>query len=149
METYRLGYFKVLKTKIFNAIIDTNILLLSIRYGTDIIEAIEDALLAKCEVHVPEIVIKELQRKMNEGGFKERKEAKRALEIVKNKLHVLKHDEITYSKADDIVLTLAMQQKAILISNDKELRRRAKRLSIPTGRLDIKSKRIIIEGVFE
>ncbi|RLG72099.1 MAG: ribonuclease VapC, partial [Thermoprotei archaeon] len=45
----------------------------------------------------------------------------------------------------DIILSLTSRERGILITNDRELRRKARRLNIPVGFLNIEEKRVIVE----
>jgi len=142
MEAYRLGYVKVLK----KVIIDSNILIQSVKYGISIKEAIEEALTMHCKIYVPEAVIKELNRKAKHGKFLEKKLAEKALSIIREQgINVLKHENLEHVKTDDIILSLTSRERGILITNDRELRRKARRLNVPVGFLNIEEKRIIIE----
>jgi|GEM_PF-1264049 len=142
MEAHRLGYVKILK----KVIIDSNILMQSIKYGINIKQAVEDALIMRCEIYVPEIVVKELKRKARHGKFLEKKLAEKALQVIQEqKINILKHEIPEHVKTDDIILSLTSRERGILITNDRELRRKARRLNIPVGFLNIEEKRVIVE----
>ncbi len=142
MEAHRLGYVKILK----KVIIDSNILMQSIKYGINIKQAVEDALIMRCEIYVPEIVVKELKRKARHCKFLEKKLAEKALQVIQEqKINILKHEIPEHVKTDDIILSLTSRERGILITNDRELRRKARRLNIPVGFLNIEEKRVIVE----
>lgn len=139
-----MGYFKILNK--IKVIVDSNILLQSARYGIDVKESIEEALTALCDICVPKAVVHELENKAKYGKPSERKAAKRALEAIsKSKAVVIEHENLKNMKTDDIILTLALKEKCVLITNDRELRRKARRIGIPVGFLNIEEKRVIVE----
>ena len=144
METYRLGYFKILSK--IKVIVDSNILLQSVRYGIDVKESVEEALTTLCDIYIPKAVIHELENKAKYGKPSERKAAKRALEAISRMgAVIIEHENFKNMKTDDIVLALALNEKCVLITNDRELRKKAKRIGIPVGFLNIEEKRIIVE----
>ena len=127
-------------------LVDSNILLQSVKYGIDIKEAIEEALTATCEICVPQAVVKELENKAKHGRFLEKRLAERALELInQRKFTIVQHENLKGIRVDDIVLTLASQGRYILITNDRELRRKARKLHIPVGLLNIEEKRVKID----
>jgi len=140
-----LGSSKILKYRI---IVDTNILLQSVRHNIDLFEKLGEALLAKFEILIPDVVIKELEKLRNKGRPIERKEATLILNLVKDKVKIVSARQ-TFSKIDDALLSLAIDHRAILLTNDRELRRKARLLRVPVARLNIKERRIYVEGVFD
>ncbi len=140
-----MGSSKILKYRI---IVDTNILLQSVRHNIDLFEKLGEALLAKFEILIPDVVIKELEKLRNKGRPIERKEATLILNLVKDKVKIVSARQ-TFSKIDDALLSLAIDHRAILLTNDRELRRKARLLRVPVARLNIKERRIYVEGVFD
>lgn len=145
MEANRLGSAKILK---YRVVVDTNILLQSVRNNIDLFEKLADVLVAKFEIIVPEVVVKELENLRSKGRSVERREAELVLKTVINKSKIVPVSK-QYSKVDDALLSVAIDYNAILLTNDKELRRRARLLRIPTARLNIKKRKVIVEGVFD
>ncbi len=145
MEANRLGSTKILK---YRVVVDTNILLQAVRNNIDLFEKLADALVAKFEIIIPEVVVKELENLISKGRPVERKEAELVFKTVINKSKIVPVSE-HYSKVDDALLSVAIDYNAILLTNDKELRRRARLLRIPVARLNIKKRRVFVEGVFD
>jgi len=145
VEANRLGSAKILK---YRVVVDTNILLQSVRNNIDLFEKLADVLVAKFEIIVPEVVVKELENLRSKGRSVERREAELVLKTVINKSKIVPVSK-QYSKVDDALLSVAIDYNAILLTNDKELRRRARLLRIPTARLNIKKRKVIVEGVFD
>jgi len=140
-----LGSSKILKYKV---IVDTNVLLQSVRHNIDLFEKLGEALLAKFEVLLPDLVIKELENLRTKGRLIERKEATLILNLIKDRVRIISTKQ-SFSKIDDALLSLAIDYGAILLTNDRELRRKARLLRVPVARLNIKEGRIYVEGVFD
>ncbi len=145
MEVNRLGSTKVLK---YRVVVDTNILLQAVRNNIDLFEKLADALVAKFEIIVPEVVVRELENLRSKGRPIERREAELVFKTVISKSRIVPVRE-QYSRVDDAILSVALDYNAILLTNDKELRRRARLLRIPVARLNIKGRRVFVEGVFD
>ncbi len=140
-----MGSSKILKYKV---IVDTNVLLQSVRHNIDLFEKLGEALLAKFEVLLPDLVIKELENLRTKGRLIERKEATLILNLIKDRVRIISTKQ-SFSKIDDALLSLAIDYGAILLTNDRELRRKARLLRVPVARLNIKEGRIYVEGVFD
>jgi len=145
VEANRLGSAKILK---YRVVVDTNILLQAVRNNIDLFEKLADALVAKFEVIVPEVVVRELENLRSKGRHIERREAELVFKTVISKSRIVPVRE-QYSRVDDAILSVAVDYNAILLTNDKELRRRARLLRIPVARLNIKERRVFVEGVFD
>ncbi len=145
MEANRLGSIKVLK---YRVVVDTNILLQAVRNNIDLFEKLADALLAKFEIIVPEVVVKELEKLRKKGRPIERREAELVFKTIINKSRIVSVKE-QYSRADDAILSVTIDYNAILLTNDRELRRKARLLRIPVARLNIRERRVSVEGVFD
>jgi rRNA-processing protein FCF1 len=85
-------------------------------------------LLGSYEVVVPSKIIEELKFLCEQGKGKKKKYAKPALLLIKNYKIVTDKSE----KADDAVLNTAKKLNGVILSNDKELKKRAKKEKIKT-----------------
>jgi len=85
-------------------------------------------LLGNYEVVVPSKIIEELKFLCEKGRGKQKQYAKPALSLIKNYKIVINKSE----KADDAVLNTAKKLNGIILSNDKELKKRAKKEKIKT-----------------
>ena len=84
-------------------------------------------LLGKYKIIVPSSVYEELLFLSKKGKGRKKRLAVPALELIKN------YDRInTDGKADDDVLKLAIKYDALVCTNDRELRKRAKKNSLKT-----------------
>ena len=112
-------------------VLDTNALLMVFQFGLHLESELE-RLLGIFEILIPSSVIAEL-RSINAPN------AKAALALTE-KYHVMDVD----GRGDEAVLDLAVQENAVLVSNDKELCRQAKEKGLEIVRLRQK-KYLIIE----
>jgi rRNA-processing protein FCF1 len=85
-------------------------------------------LLGRYEVVVPSKIIEELKFLCEQGKGKQKQYAKPALLLIKNYKIVIDKSE----KADDAVLNTAKKLNGVILSNDKELKKRAKKEKIRT-----------------
>lgn len=85
-------------------------------------------LLGSYEVVVPSKIIEELKFLCKKGKGKQKQFAKPALSLIENYKIVFDKSE----KADDAVLYTAKKLNGVILSNDKELKKRAKKEKIKT-----------------
>ena len=85
-------------------------------------------LLGNYEVVVPSKIIEELKFLYEKGKGKQKQFAKPALSLIENYKIVIDKSE----KADDAVLYTAKKLNGVILSNDKELKKRAKKEKIKT-----------------
>jgi len=110
-------------------VLDTSVLLM-IYEGVDVIEKLDEALGARCEYYVTEGVIKELIRLSTIHQGRKGRAARLALEYLKGKVNVLYTRE-DFPVADEEIENVVMSIKGFIVAtNDKELRRRLKRLGV-------------------
>lgn len=94
-------------------VLDTNALLMPFQFNIDLVNELQ-RLLGAIDIHVPEICLYELE------NIRDRK-ASVALEFAQQfKI------EPSVGRGDDAVLALAGELRAVLVTNDADLRRRAK-----------------------
>jgi hypothetical protein len=85
-------------------------------------------LLGNYEIVVPSKIVEELKILNEKGKGKKKQFAKPALKLVKNYKIVID----TSKNADDAVLNIAKKLNGVVFSNDKELKKRAKKEKIKT-----------------
>ncbi len=113
-------------------ILDTNILVYSAKQKVDLVSAIKQELGTTVTIVVPNLVLKELEilkEKAKKGSDKQA--AKLALQIIK--FSKLKQVRLEEGHTDKQILTWAKENKAIILTNDSEFRRKLKAEKIPTG----------------
>jgi len=95
-------------------------------------------ILGSFEIVVPSSVYRELVFLSKNGKGRKKRLAKPALDLIKNYWVV-----DTKADADDAVLNLALKLHGIVLTNDKELRKRAKQKSLKTIYLRGKHKLVL------
>jgi len=94
-------------------------------------------ILGKFHIVVPSSVFDELVRLSKKGRGRKIRLAKPALNLIKN------YEKVeTFENADDAVLNLALKFNGIVVTNDKELRRRVKERSLKT--IYLRSKHTLV-----
>ncbi len=117
-------------------LLDTNALTIPYQFRIDIFQEIEKQI-PKPEYVTLESVVKELERIDDKKASKMAKQLIKAygIKIVREK-----------GKTDDALLRYAKKENAVLFTNDKELRVRAKKAEVKTAYMRQK-KRIFVEGM--
>lgn len=105
---------------------DTSFLMIPGMYGVNIIDELERVTEDKFVLLVPTAVVGELERIAEKKSAKERAAARIALEIVKKWGKVIKAD----GPADEVIIKLAA--KRAVGTGDRELRKKLRRMGIPT-----------------
>ena len=127
MEADRSG-----KDKVKAAVLDTNVLIYIFTQKADVLDQLRE--LGFRKFLIPERVYEELRNLCISLTGKERKAAKLALKLIES----CKECEVVESEAvgtDSALLQVAKKYNATLITNDKNLRRRANEEGIETGYL--------------
>ncbi len=109
---------------------DTNMLMLFGK-GINIFDQIEELLLSKPEYYVLNHVVYELERISREGGVKERKAARLALEVVEKRCRVIDVEKPSNRGVDDLIIEVAVKEGFIVATCDRELRRRLRKRGVP------------------
>jgi len=107
-------------------VLDTNALMMPYQFGINIEKELS-RLLGICRIIVPRTVVEEIEKLAEQGGEMGRA-AKLGLSIIKKRGFRLMETE---NKGDDGVLETAVKMDAAIVTNDKELKRRAKELNLP------------------
>ncbi len=118
-----VSYYKVIP--------DTSFLFLPFEVGLDIEDEISKVLSVKYEIVVPECVLHELKRIINDPkeSRKKRRIANLIYEYVNKKFKILKNLK---GNVDDVLMNIALKDKNVIIcTNDKELRKRLKKFGVP------------------
>ena len=113
------------------AIIDTNVLIYIFTQRVDVFTQLRE--LGFKKFLFPEQIISELKSLERSLDGKERIAARFALQLIERcKDCIVKRVD---AKGDEAIIKLAKEEDAVIISNDKELRRKAKKQGILTGYL--------------
>ena len=125
-------------------ILDSNFLLIPTQFKLDIFEAMTTLLNQRYDPIVLSTTQRELAKMAEKGAPKLRKQAKMALELAEKcqLAHVERKPE---ESNDDVIVRVAAQWKCPVATNDSELRRRLRDISIPVVYLRQKS-RLELEG---
>jgi len=107
-------------------VLDTNALMMPYQFGINIEKEL-NRLLGICRIIVPRTVVEEMEKLAEEGGEVGRA-AKLGLSIIRKRGVRLVETE---NKGDDGVLETAIKMDAAILTNDKELKKKAKELRLP------------------
>lgn len=107
-------------------VLDTNALMMPYQYGINIEKELT-RLLGICRIIVPRTVVEEIE-KLSEQEGKTGRAAKLGLSIIKKRGFRLVETE---NVGDDGVLETAIKMDAAILTNDKELKNKARELSLP------------------
>ena len=109
-----------------NVVLDTNALLLPYQLGMNIEKELT-RLLGICRIIVPTSVIKEAEKLASSNGSVAMA-AKLGLNIVRKKDYQIVE---TLYDGDDGVMDVAVKTNAAIVTNDKELKKKAKDMGLP------------------
>ncbi|MGQ9468404.1 MAG: PIN domain-containing protein [Nitrososphaerales archaeon] len=121
-------------------LLDASFILTLISKPLNLVEELEE-MLGKVELLVLEDTIKELEAISKRPSIKKAKQAKLALDFVAR----LKH--ITYSYegfVDDKILRCAMENRLLVATMDKELRKRLRAMGLSV--ISLRENRLIVNG---
>jgi len=107
-------------------VLDTNALMMPYQFGINIEKEL-NRLLGICRIIIPRTVVEEMERLAEEEGEVGRA-AKLGLSIIKKKGFGLVETE---NKGDDGVIETALKMDAAIVTNDKELKKKAKKYNLP------------------
>ncbi len=108
-------------------ILDTNFCLIPFEFKVDVIEEIKRIIHEKAEIIIPDLVIEELKDMSKKKG-KRGVYAKNAIEYFSRfkKVKVKKIDGV-----DDSIIRFAKENKCVIATQDKEMKRKARKERIP------------------
>jgi hypothetical protein len=107
-------------------ILDSNALMMLFEFSIDLENELNRLLGAYC-IFVPTTVLDELSFLSMEGKGKQKRIAKSALALAKNYKHIQAQ---SYESVDDSLIFLAVENNCIVLTNDKELRKKLKELDL-------------------
>ena len=121
-------------------ILDTSAILMIFEFSIDIDDEIL-RLIGKSHILIPKTVINEIEILSNKGKGKKKEKAKACLDYIKKKYESI---DIKIEKiGDDAIIEYAKKLNAIVVTNDKELRKNLKKYSIPIIYLRGKQKLVL------
>ncbi len=115
-------------------ILDTNFMMMPGQFGIGIFKEIDRIIDRKYKLYTLTPIVHELERLSREAKGKDKTAAKLALEMLP---HIEKIE--VKQKADEAIIETAEKEKAIVATNDAELRRNLKKAGITTIYLRQKS----------
>ena len=125
-------------------ILDSNFLLVPAQFKLDIFEGIMNLLNQNYEPIVLSTTMDELRGIMRRGAPKLRKQAEMAMKLAE-KCHLALVDRKPRETNDDVIIRVAKQMKCLVATNDSELKKRLRNISVPVVYVRQKS-RLELEG---
>jgi len=125
-------------------ILDTNFLVLPLEERIDVLDQIRDLLGAR---PIPILLLESLEEALNKcvsSSPSERRLFKSALNLLDN--IAIESSGIIQGKVDERILQFSIRRKAIVATNDKELRKRLRSLGVTVLYFREGKRRIEIEG---
>lgn len=129
-------------------VLDTNMLMLAAS-GVRVFEHIEEQLESKPRFIVLKPVYEELTKLLQSSSQSTRRQAQLAIKLVHMFCEVVDYGDIKSSSVDDILIRYAIENNAIVASNDKELRAKLRSIGIPEAYFKEESGRVAVEGYFK
>ena len=127
-------------------IIDSNALFVPLKFKIDLVGELESLLSRRFELVILSQVKRELEVLTEKGAPKARKTASYALKLAEKCKYVKVDDDSAEQTVDDVIIKIAAKWKAPVFTNDAELRRRLRDISVPVIYLRQKS-RLEIDGL--
>ena len=127
-------------------IIDSNALFVPLQFKVDVVSELERLLNRRFELIMLSPVKRELEILAGKGAPKARKIAGYALNLAEKCKYVKVDDDTAERKVDDLIIKIAAKWKAPVFTNDAELRKRLRDISVPVIYLRQKS-RLEIDGL--
>ncbi len=115
----------------YKVILDTSFLFLPFEAKIDIKEELMKMLNVKFDVYIPQCVLDEIKRIMNDPreGYKKRRMAKFIYEYVMKNFKILN----VRGNVDDVLIDIGLKNENVIIcTNDRMLRKKLKKYGIPT-----------------
>lgn len=129
-------------------VFDTNMLILMAE-GIPVMEYIEEEIETKPRYIVIKPVYDELAKIAGEETGLTRRKAITALEIARRYCEIVEFDLKQGESVDDAIIRFAVENKAIVATNDRELRNRVRNMGLPEAYLREESMRIRVEGYYK
>ena len=116
--------------KPIRVILDSNALLVPMKFRIDIFEELKTLLKARFEPIVLSSVLYELKQLAEEGSPKMKKDATIALELA-DKCRVVEVADDQMGPPDDVIVRVAGDWKCPVFTNDRQLRKRLRDINVP------------------
>lgn len=129
-------------------VLDTNMLML-MASGIPVLEQIEEELETKPRFIILKPVYEELVKLTSAEQVITRRRAILALNIVRNCCEVIVYELSQSERVDEAIIKFALENRAIVATNDRELRAKLRKLGIPEAYFREEAKRIKIEGYYK
>jgi len=128
-------------------VLDTNMLMLAAS-GIPVFENIEEELAVKPEFIVLKPVYDELVNIANSSKGTTARKALFALKLVEKYCRVVDYSVDLGERVDEAIIRFALENHAIVATNDRELRRKLRVHSIPEAYFREEARRVKVEGLF-
>jgi len=128
-------------------VLDTNMLMLAAS-GIPVFENIEEELAVKPEFIVLKPVYDELVNIANSSKGITAKKALFALKLVEKYCRIVDYSVESGESVDDAIIRFALQNHAIVATNDRELRRKLRIHGVPEAYFREEARRVKIEGLY-
>ena len=126
-------------------ILDSNALFVPLQFKIDIFDCLKQLLKRNLELILLSPVKRELETLAKKGSSKMRKNALYALKLAE-KCKYVKADASSLALADDVIVKVAEEWKSPVFTNDRQLRKRLRDISVPVVYVRQKS-RLEIDGM--
>ena len=111
---------------------DTSILLDSVEAKIDLVDEIRGVLLAPCKVCVLKSTLEELERLERKGPWRRSRAARLARAMLESRdIEIIDDASIECSSVDDMIVQVARGLRAVVATDDGELRRRLVSEGVP------------------
>ena len=137
--------FSQVEKKPVKVILDSNALFVPFQFKIDILDALEQLLERSHELILISPVKRELEALAKKGSPKMRKNALYALKLAE-KCSYVEVDAPASALADDIIVEIAKEWKSPVFTNDRQLKKRLRDISVPVIYVRQKS-RLEIDGM--
>jgi rRNA-processing protein FCF1 len=122
--------FKPAQKGTLKVILDSNALFVPLQFKIDIFSELERLLKRNFELILLSPVKRELEALAEKGSPKMRKNASCALKLAK-RCEYLEVDDLASALTDDIIVKTAKEWSSPVFTNDKQLRKRLRNISVP------------------
>ena len=139
-----MGFSKVEKKPV-KVILDSNALFVPLQFKIDIFDGLEQLLERRLELILLSPVKRELEALAKKGSLKMRKNALHALKLA-DKCSYIEVEAPDSALADDIIVRIAEEWKSPVFTNDRQLKKRLRDISVPVIYVRQKS-RLEIDGM--
>ena len=125
-------------------IVDTNFFFVALQFNVDFFIELEKLLNRRFQPILLSSTQQELERLAESSSTKKEKQAKFALKLAE-KCHFVAVERILEETYDDVIFRVAADWKSPVATNDRELRKRLRKIGLPVIFLRQK-RRLVLEG---